>query len=105
MDSERVQAFFGDRHHFTVIDNFRRIAREVVPVVVRPGGNLSNIRKSFISTEISRRSVGKGDCRRCEWSCYCFFEETGGAGRKIAGVTGRGSGEVGKDKNHPRHDF
>ena len=41
MDPERVQAFFGDKHQFPGIDNLRHIARVVVPVDVRPGGNLT----------------------------------------------------------------
>ena len=36
-----MQAFFGDKHSFPAIDNFKYIARVEVPVDVLPGGDLA----------------------------------------------------------------
>ena len=41
MDPERVQAFFGNKHHFPEIDKLRHIAHVGVPVDVYSGGDLA----------------------------------------------------------------
>ena len=41
MNPERVDAFFGDKHRFPIIDQLKHIARVGVPVDVLPSGDLT----------------------------------------------------------------
>jgi len=41
MNSERVEAFFGDKHQFPEIDKLRLIARVGVPVDIGPVGDFT----------------------------------------------------------------
>ena len=109
MDPERVQAFFGDRHQFPGIYDLRHIARVGVSVDVRPGvdvtkelthGNHSSAQKLHVAVWETPLQTLRGAVL-----LFVFPKGTGGEGRRIAGITGRGSGRAEKDKNHPLHDF
>ena len=82
-------------HQLSGIDNLTRIARVRMPFDTgeKPDERV-HVQKPLKRTDVSRRSVGKGGCGRCEWLGNCFSEGAFGEGARAAGVTSRASGKA-----------